>query len=301
MFTSNIARLSFLEKMNLLIAQLKPFARSVLQPFRGVITWACQQGMLPLGVRNILPHRWAHKPFTIYGEGWKCNWMPTEFDGIGHTIFWSGLRVWERETVPVILSELRQSHCFLDIGANCGIYSVMGCTINPNLRVVAIEPVPKTFAALSGNIQANHFEPRIHAVNTALGESNGIVSFHEAADATMSSLATEGYLGQSGNVIQVSCRTLDSLVEELHIEPDFMKIDVEGFEHVVLAGATQVLTKYRPRMVLEANPQDPCHLVSDILAEHGYQFQLLTENGPQTKPAIVADQQFRNWLCTPKK
>ncbi len=281
------------------ITPLKSIVRTFLHPFRGFVTWACQRGLLPFAARKVLPHRWAHEPFTIYGPDWKCNWRPTDFDAIGHMIFWSGLRVWERETVPVILDQLRKSSCFLDIGANCGIFSVFGCTVNPTLRVIAIEPVPKTFAALTGNIQANHFESRITAVNSALGESNGIVSFHEADDATMSSMATEGYYGQSGRVIQVNCRTLDSLVEELGVAPDFMKIDVEGFAHLVLGGAGQVLKKYRPRIVLEANPIDPYHLVSKILAEHGYQFQLLTSSGLQTKPSIIADPEFPNWLCTP--
>lgn len=176
------------------ITPLKSIVRTFLHPFRGFVTWACQRGLLPFAARKVLPHRWAHEPFTIYGPDWKCNWRPTDFDAIGHMIFWSGLRVWERETVPVILDQLRKSSCFLDIGANCGIFSVFGCTVNPTLRVIAIEPVPKTFAALTGNIQANHFESRITAVNSALGESNGIVSFHEADDATMSSMATEGLL-----------------------------------------------------------------------------------------------------------
>lgn len=58
--------------------------------------------------------------------------------------------------------------------------------------------------------------------------------------------------------MQVKCRTLDSIVEELNIEPDFVKIDVEGFEDVVLSGASWVLSKFRPRIVMEANPGDPC-------------------------------------------
>ena len=77
-----------------------------------------------------------------------------------------------------------------------------------------------------------------------------------------------------------------------------MKIDVEGFEHLVLGGAKLVLNKFRPRIVLEANPGDANDLVSGILAGYGYQFQLLTNSGPQSKPAIVADPKFHNWLCT---
>src|ERR1035438_3028883 len=88
----------------------------------------------------------------------------------------------------------------------------------------------------------------------------------------MGSLAVEGYRGQPGKVIEVNCRTLDSMVEELDLEPDLLKIDVEGFEHVVLSGARRTLRKFRPRIVLEANPGDPGEEMTDILSEFGYGF-----------------------------
>ena len=238
------------------------------------------------------------RPFTIYGSGWKCRWQATEFDAIGHRIFWAGLRGWEKETVPVIVENMRRSRCFIDIGANCGIYTVIGCTVNAEVRVVAVEPVPKVCAALAQNVSNNRYEDRVTIINAALSESNGRASFHEADDATMSSLATDGYQGQHGRVIEVECRTLDSIVEDLGIEPDFLKIDVEGFEHLVLRGAHDVLQRFRPRIVLEANPGDASDQVTDILAQYGYEFQILTERGPERRPAIIAEKGYRNWVCS---
>lgn len=237
---------------------LKMFARPLLHPFRGSITWACQRGFMSSHAGNFLPWRWALEPFTIYGTGWRCRWFPTDFDAIGHRIFWSGLREWEKETAPVILENIRHSRCFIDVGANCGIYTVLACTINPKIRVVAIEPVPKVCEALVHNVTQNNLDSSVTVLNVALGDSNGTVPFHEAEDSTMGSLAVGGYQGQKGRVMQVKCRTLDSIVEELNIEPDFVKIDVEGFEDVVLSGASWVLSKFRPRIVMEANPGDPC-------------------------------------------
>jgi hypothetical protein len=80
------------------------------------------------------------EPFTIYVDDWTCQWFPTVFDTVGHRAFWSGLRDWEKETSPVILDGIRRSRCFIDVGANCGIDTVLGCTINPNVRALAIEP-----------------------------------------------------------------------------------------------------------------------------------------------------------------
>ncbi len=271
----------------------------VLHPFRGPATWACQRGLLSSRVQRFLPWRWVLEPFTIYGAGWKCRWFPTEFDTVGHRIFWSGLQEWEKATSSVILENISRSRCFIDVGANCGIYTVLGSVANPTVRVVAIEPVPKVFAALARNIARNNLDSRVTSLNVAVADSNGTVSFHEAEDSTMGSLALDGYRGQRGKVIQVKCRTLDSIVEELNIEPDFLKIDVEGSEHLVLSGASCVLSKFRPRIVLEANPGDPGSAMTQILLKYGYGFQNITDRGLEKRSGIVPSEANRNWLCLP--
>ena len=277
----------------------KDWAIECLHPLRRPVTWACQHGLLSSRIRNVLPWRWAIEPFTIYGDGWKSQWFPPDFDDITHQIFWSGLHDYEKETIPVILDEVRRAHCFMDIGANCGIYTVLGATINPNARIVAIEPVPKICAALANNVTQNKLNSRVTILNIAVGGSDGVVDFHEADDARMGSLAVQGYQGQAGRVIRVECRTLDSIVAELNIEPNFIKIDVEGFSDAVLSGASRLLDKVRPRIVLEANPGDSCLRITEILSDHGYGMHLITDNGPELREHIIPNAKYRNWLCLP--
>jgi FkbM family methyltransferase len=198
------------------------------------------------------------------------------------------------------MENVRRSRCFIDVGANCGIYSVMASTVNPDIRVVAVEPVPKVYSALAQNVKMNNLDARVITLNIALGDADGTVPFHEAEDSTMGSLALEGRHNPKGTVIQVRCRTLDSVVEELGIEPDFMKIDVEGFEHLVLAGGSRVLGKHRPRIVLEANPGDRSDAVTQILLKYDYGFQHITDKGLESHSEIIPMTEYRNWLCVPK-
>jgi hypothetical protein len=156
-----------------------------LHAFRGSITWECQRGPLSSQVRKFLPWRWVLEPFTTYGTRWKCRWFLTCFDTVGHRVFWSGLWEWEKETFPVILENIGRCCCFIDEGANCGMYTVLGCTINPRVRVVAVESVPKVWVALACNVNQNNLDSRVTILDVALGNSNGTVSFHEAEDSTM--------------------------------------------------------------------------------------------------------------------
>jgi FkbM family methyltransferase len=279
--------------------QTKDWAIALLHPLRKPVAWACQHRLLPSRVRRVLPWRWALEPFTIYGKGWKTKWFPSEFDDITHQIFWSGLHDYERETIPIILDEVRRAHCFIDVGANCGIYTVLGATINPDVKIVAIEPVPKICAALTNNVTQNRLSSQVTILNLAVANSNEVVDFHEAEDARMGSLAVHGYQGQAGRVIRVECRTLDSIVAELDIKPNFIKIDVEGFSDAVLSGARRLLEELRPRIVLEANPGDPCSRITEILTNQRYAMHLITNNGPEWREQIIPSAHYRNWLCLP--
>jgi hypothetical protein len=110
-----------------------------------------------------------------------------------------------------------------------------------------------------------------------------------------------GYRGQRGRLISVECRTLDSVVEELKAQPDFLKIDVEGFEHAVLAGAGRTLSEFHPRIILEANPGDPCERLTEILLGHEYTLHHITPAGLRRMDKItpVEGEGYRNWLCLP--
>ena len=270
-----------------------------LHPLRRPISWACQRRFLPSGIRHLLPWRWALEPFSVYGQNWKFLWVPAEFDDIVHGLFWSGLCSFESETMCVIMGQIRQARCFVDVGANCGIYTVLGATINKQIQIIAIEPVPRICAALIRNVSQNKFDTRVTILNIAAGNCDAIVDFHEAEYAGMGSLAVQGYQGQPGRLIRVQCRKLDSVASELNIEPDLIKIDAEGFSDAVLSGASRLLDKVRPRIVLEANPGDAVLRITEILTTHRYAMHLITDNGPELREEIIASAKYRNWLCLP--
>jgi FkbM family methyltransferase len=254
---------------------------------------------LPSTVRRFFPWSWVLDPFTVYGDGWTCKWFPSEYDDVGHQLFWSGFREFEKETAPVIAENIRQSRVFIDVGANTGIYTILACKIDPDVRVVAVEPVPQVCAALKRNVATNGLDSRVTILNVALGNAEGEAPFHVAERSTMGSLAVEGYQGQKGEVIHVKCRTLDSVVDELEVKPDFLKIDVEGFEHLVLEGGAKVLGQFRPRIALEANPGDPGDAMTRILSNYAYEFRNITDNGLESRSEIVPVEAYHNWLCTP--
>jgi hypothetical protein len=78
-------------------------------------------------------------------------------------------------------------------------------------------------------------------LNSAIGETDKTVHLQPGVN---------GHVCETGSV-KVQQITLDSLS---HWRPDFIKIDVEGYEGVVLAGAGSILTGYLPTLFIELHP-----------------------------------------------
>ena len=62
--------------------------------------------------------------------------------GMASLLFWHGLDGYEPETSRTLRFLFERAATFIDVGANCGLYSVLGPLWNPNLQVIAFEPVP---------------------------------------------------------------------------------------------------------------------------------------------------------------
>lgn len=204
------------------------------------------------------------------------------------------------ETV-LLLEELARCERFLDVGANTGLFSIAGCATNSRLEVIAVEALPNQCTMFRNNVALNGFGGRIRIKELALADHDGVVDFHEAEDCTMGSLNTKGYQGQQGNVISVRCTTLDQLLTEESFHPDLVKVDVEGFEDVVLSGGEQMLSVTRPRMVIEVNEDMDCTLLVQLFAKHRYAVQNITAGGLIPSDRIFPSSDGNNWLCIPKR
>lgn len=131
---------------------------------------------------------------------------------------------------------------FLDIGAHAGYFSLLAADrVGPNGQVYAIEPNPRTFAALDSHLAINGVA-NVTAMMCGLADRPGSIPLH-APPSSLDYNAT--VLPRSGwTRVDVPARTLDDCVREWGVERiDLMKIDVEGAEPLVLAGGAESLRR----------------------------------------------------------
>lgn len=132
---------------------------------------------------------------------------------------------------------------FVDAGANVGSFSLLAAGVG-DARVVAIEPAPQTMKRLERNVLINGFSDCVRLHQCALGESESTIRFSVDKD-TMNSVVDPSYPGEWR---ELPVQRLDALIEGVSVH--MLKIDVEGFEESVLAGASHTLSNPTLKIVL---------------------------------------------------
>lgn len=145
----------------------------------------------------------------------------------------------------------------VDVGANVGLYSILaGKKAGPEGRVLAFEPFPASLDILRRNRAHNGLDRMMNIFPIALGAARTKLALSVHSDPGRNSF---GELGQDEITrIDVPVDTLDNVLSELNPPKiDFIKMDVEGFEKMVLEGGQNSLSHYKPTIVFELNP-DMC-------------------------------------------
>ncbi len=160
---------------------------------------------------------------------------------------------WEEHVRAVIMRTLKPGSTFVDVGANVGLHSLFAASIvGPQGRVHAFEPVPRLFETLRLNMDINGLNAIVKAHPVAVSERTGTAEFaHFVSHAAMSGFAvpeerlayfngTASTNGSSSvNSMTVDTVALDEFLHDAKI--DVMKMDVEGFETLVLRGARRIV------------------------------------------------------------
>lgn len=142
----------------------------------------------------------------------------------------------EFEDMAFVLHALREGDRFVDVGANVGAYTILaGGAVGA--QCVAIEPIPETFRSLVDNINLNGIGHRIRALNIGVGSDRGCARFTAHQDSVNHVLADSETVD---GTLLVNVERLDDILADF--SPTIVKIDVEGFETQVVAGADRVLS-----------------------------------------------------------
>jgi FkbM family methyltransferase len=145
---------------------------------------------------------------------------------------------------------------FIDAGANDGLFTLFAAQrVGPTGQVWAFEPSEREFLRLRRNLQLNQLN-NVRSFKLALAQRQGEAEIKIADDehSGQNTLGDFAYQIELARCERVPTSRLDDLVhQECLPRVDIIKLDVEGSELSVLAGASGVLRKLRPLLLLEIN------------------------------------------------
>jgi FkbM family methyltransferase len=153
---------------------------------------------------------------------------------------------WEPHFKTVVQHLVKEGDTVLDCGANFGYNSViMGKQIGPTGKLFAFEPQRIIHQQLCGNMILNNIY-NTNVYNIALGNEKGITRMNPVPyDLDWVNIGDTS-IGNGGDVVEI-----DSLDNYWLDEPDFIKIDVQGYELFTLQGAENTIKKSLPDIFIE--------------------------------------------------
>ncbi|MEJ7644332.1 MAG: FkbM family methyltransferase [Chryseolinea sp.] len=223
---------------------------------------------------------------------------------MGAAFYWMGLH--ELNEWRFLNRHLKAEMIFADIGANQGEFALFAAKRLSRGKVLAFEPVNIYQQQLAENISLNGFknidtfdfglsdksmQMPIYSSEEGIGENEGLASIFQSSH-------------RNRLVQQIELKIFDDVIQDLKISRlDFMKIDVEGAELMVLRGARKTIEKYRPYVMLEVSEETyraAGYSVSDVRSffnSLGYSLNVITKEGGLAKAETVPS--FCNVVFTP--
>ena len=161
----------------------------------------------------------------------------------------------EPETLEWIDSfEKKDKIIFWDIGANIGLYSIYSVLRNENVSTISFEPSTSNLRVLSRNISINNLENKIKILSAPLSnKENQFLTMNEGDFIEGGALNTfgenydfAGELFDTKMKYKILGTTIKNLLDNNILEiPNYIKIDVDGIEHLILEGAGEYLKDKR--------------------------------------------------------
>jgi FkbM family methyltransferase len=165
---------------------------------------------------------------------------------------------WHEPPVTFLLERLaRVSSGLVDIGAHLGYFSILFAS-TAEKRSLAIELDPSNCAELRRGVafQPTAVRERIGIVHCGISDVAGTIHLPLARSLSPSRRITATEKSKDSRAVAIT--TLDEIVRSRGFVPDVVKIDVEGFEARVLAGASETISRFTPILIIEIHPKELC-------------------------------------------
>ena len=208
--------------------------------------------------------------FTLVSDNWITKYRARSFNDK------------EPEMLDWLDINLQKGDTFFDVGANVGIYSVYAALRNPGAMIYSFEPEYSNLHLLKKNIINNNLLENIVPFSIAISDQVGLSYLHIQDFTPGAALSTES----TQNITKTSNKkpiwkegigtsTLDQISDSFGLQPNLIKIDVDGNEMKILNGGKNTLSNPNMRSIIiemiEGSPNNVA--ISNCLKSYGFKLE----------------------------
>jgi len=150
---------------------------------------------------------------------------------------YGGKRLHEPITTKIFTDYIQPQDVVLDIGAHLGYFTCLAATLAPQGRVYAFDTDLKSCQLIEKNAKQNALQ-NIHICHSAVSNQAGVITIKNLEDPNPGLVINAGV---GANSIEVPCMRIDDFIAEQQLQPNFIKIDIEGAEALALSGMENTL------------------------------------------------------------
>lgn len=176
--------------------------------------------------------------------------------------------------------QVNKGDVVIDAGANIGIFSLLAA--KKGAKVYSFEPQSYFFSLLCDNISLNHLNDDIVPLCYGISDYKGRFTMHIDRENLLSASII---IKRGEDSCNVNCVSIDQWVEDNNIPRiDFIKVDIEGAERLLLIGARKSIIKWKPKLAISSYhyPDDPL-IIKEIIYSFGCNYKII-----ETKKIIFA-------------
>jgi len=172
-------------------------------------------------------------------------------DSLMNTIFWSGSH-YELGVIKLLEKVVKPEYTVLDIGGHIGYFALLlSKLVGVNGKVITFEPQELLNNFIKENLKLNNVE-NCKVERVLISNQIGDVEFNESPDFGHSSISHAILEKKEITTTIKQSTTLDNYVANNLEDLDFIKLDVEGAEYLILNESSKnALTKYKPALLIE--------------------------------------------------
>ena len=138
------------------------------------------------------------------------------------------------------------------------------------VNVISIEPVPETLECLRRNFRKEIAEGRVTVYPQGVWDKKSTLPLTLSKDSTAANTFARDVDGYG--TMELPLTTIDNIVRDLNLSRvDLIKMDIEGAERQALAGASQTIRNFRPRLeICTYHLMDDPEVITGIISSYGY-------------------------------